>query len=399
VAFQAARSAGILPVVAAGNDWEDGVVAWPACAPEAVSVGATFDRVNSDWTWWCGRTAADQVACFSNNANHLTLLAPGCTIKAGVDTNGRALLMCGTSQAAPHVAGAIAVLKAAVPHATPDQIVQALQQSGKPVADPRDAKLVRPRLSLKAAVDKLLVLAGPGGGGGGSGGGSAPPSTGDVKPPKVASLAINAGEAFASSLAVELAITGSDNIGVATMCVTNQDPSTVCARAADFRPFAARTPWLLADGADGARRVSVVVRDASGNAGAAAATIIKLDTTPPSMDRVKFVTPSRTKTSVTLKWRGAARDTGSGVAAYRVTCCSLAEDPPEFCEGNEAAGVRSLTVSARSRAAARSATFELPAPAGRDEGNGTASVFRYRVCAVDKANQVSAGVAGRVTLN
>ena len=51
-------------------------------------------------------TAADKVACFSNGGSLVTLLAPGAMITAGGYTMG------GTSQATPHVAGAIALLRA-----------------------------------------------------------------------------------------------------------------------------------------------------------------------------------------------------------------------------------------------------------------------------------------------
>jgi subtilisin family serine protease len=160
-AFAAARAAGVVPVVSAGNDYAVGGLSWPACAPEAVSVGATFDRANADWTFFCNsQTTRDGVACFSNNAHHVSLLAPGCEVRAGQDGSGGALFKCGTSQAAPHIAGAVAVLKAAVPSATPDQIVKALQDAGTPVTDYRDSSIVRPRLgNLKAAVEALRGMA------------------------------------------------------------------------------------------------------------------------------------------------------------------------------------------------------------------------------------------------
>jgi subtilisin family serine protease len=75
--FAAARAAGIVPVVASGNEARKGTIASPACAPSAVSVGAVYDSNIGSRAWGpCNdtTTAADKVACFSNSASFLTLL-------------------------------------------------------------------------------------------------------------------------------------------------------------------------------------------------------------------------------------------------------------------------------------------------------------------------------------
>src|SRR5262249_48249712 len=99
-----ARAAGILAAGAAGNAGYTSQLAPPACVPAAVSVGAVYDA-NVGGVGYSGcqdpSTTADQVTCFSNSAPFLTLLAPGALITAGGYT------MAGTSQATPHVAGAI----------------------------------------------------------------------------------------------------------------------------------------------------------------------------------------------------------------------------------------------------------------------------------------------------
>jgi subtilisin family serine protease len=110
VAVQSARSAGILSAVASGNGGLSNGVSSPACGPAAVSVGAVHAANLGALRWpVCAdpTTAADQVACFSNSAPFLSLLAPGVQISAAGTT------MTGTSQATPHVAGATAVLRAA----------------------------------------------------------------------------------------------------------------------------------------------------------------------------------------------------------------------------------------------------------------------------------------------
>jgi uncharacterized repeat protein (TIGR01451 family) len=147
-AFAAARSAGILPVASSGNGGFPDGLSNPACTPTAVSVGAVYSQnwgsvsggVCSDAT-----TAADQVACFSNSATFLSLLAPGAFITAG----GRQL--AGTSQSTPFVAGAIAVLRAAYASESLAATVDRLVTTGKPVTDLRNG-LVKPRLDVADAL-------------------------------------------------------------------------------------------------------------------------------------------------------------------------------------------------------------------------------------------------------
>jgi subtilisin family serine protease len=151
--FANARAAGVIPVVASGNNaFSDGISS-PACAPGAVSVGAVYDSnvgpLNSSV---CNdeSTAADQVTCFSSSSPRLNMLAPGAFITAAGVT------MAGTSQAAPHVAGAIAVMRGvnAAPHDTLDQTMSRLTTTGVPLIDPRNG-LVRPRLDLWRATQTI----------------------------------------------------------------------------------------------------------------------------------------------------------------------------------------------------------------------------------------------------
>lgn len=145
--FQNARNAGISIVVASGNSaFSDGIAA-PACAPEAISVGAVYDADVGGFSYGvCTDTTsnADQVTCFSNSANILTMLAPGGEITAA------SITQFGTSQAAPHVAGAVAVLRALYPNENLNQIQSRLINSGIPVLDIRN-NIIKPRLNLLAA--------------------------------------------------------------------------------------------------------------------------------------------------------------------------------------------------------------------------------------------------------
>lgn len=153
--FSKLRDAGIAPVVASGNDGSSSGVAYPACTAGAIPVGAVYDaKVGSVVAWSkCVDTgvAADKITCFSNSGPLLSLLAPGAMITAAGLTQG------GTSQATPHVAGAIAVLRAgnAAPNDTVDQTLKRLTSTGKQIKDSRNG-LVRPRIDLLAAVKTIV---------------------------------------------------------------------------------------------------------------------------------------------------------------------------------------------------------------------------------------------------
>ena len=141
-----ARAAGILASVASGNQGYKDSMGSPACAPEAVSVGAVYDANQGPVSWRnCtdNTTQADKITCFSNSASFLTLLAPGALIDAAGLTQG------GTSQAAPHVAGAIAVLRAAYPNESVDATIARLINTGVRITDSND--ITKPRIDLLAA--------------------------------------------------------------------------------------------------------------------------------------------------------------------------------------------------------------------------------------------------------
>lgn len=146
--FELLTRAGVAAVVASGNDGLSDAIAYPACISDAVSVGAS--------------TYNDKVAEFSNSAHFLDFLAPGATERAfdkhkGILSSvpGTGYLRTqGTSMAAPHVAGAFAVLKSAVPEANLGQMLRALRQTGHMVMDPRNGIAV-PRIQLDAAIKYL----------------------------------------------------------------------------------------------------------------------------------------------------------------------------------------------------------------------------------------------------
>jgi len=151
IPFDNLRNAGVVPVVASGNEAYTGGISYPACLKGAVSVGAVYDsNIGQASTPVCTdkTTFSDKVTCFSNSSSLLSLLAPGANITAGGYT------MSGTSMAAPHVAGALAVLGAALPDASIDDLISRLKNSGTLVTDSRN-NIKTPRLNLEEALKGL----------------------------------------------------------------------------------------------------------------------------------------------------------------------------------------------------------------------------------------------------
>ncbi|MFF2779140.1 S8 family serine peptidase [Streptomyces sp. NPDC058052] len=151
---QLARSTDTLFVVAAGNSGPGlNTVSSPGCAPSVLTVGA----VDRD----------DSTAPFSSRGpspvTHTLkpeIAAPGVAISAAA-AGGRGVYayraMSGTSMAAPHVAGAAAVVKQRHPDWTPQRIKAALVSSAE--ADiPGDARETGGgRLDVKAALDATVL--------------------------------------------------------------------------------------------------------------------------------------------------------------------------------------------------------------------------------------------------
>ncbi|MCW5969908.1 MAG: S8 family serine peptidase [Blastocatellales bacterium] len=144
-AIDSLRSLGIATVVASGNSGSNGGLSSPACISTAISVGSSADGSNG--------STLNTVSGFSNSASFLHLLAPGEWINSSVPGGGFSNFR-GTSMAAPHVAGAWAVMKSKLPGASVAQILQTLQNTGLPINDSRNG-VSKPRIRLDAAVNML----------------------------------------------------------------------------------------------------------------------------------------------------------------------------------------------------------------------------------------------------
>jgi subtilisin family serine protease len=145
------RLRGTVTVASAGNGGSKTTIGAPACLSQAVGVGAVYDGNVGTISFGCtdGSTAADKIACFSNSSTALDFLAPGAAVTSS-GLGGGVAGFGGTSQAAPHVAGAFALLIQVKPTANVTELINALKTSGRPVVDSNGVSV--PRIDVSAAV-------------------------------------------------------------------------------------------------------------------------------------------------------------------------------------------------------------------------------------------------------
>jgi len=108
--MSAARRHGIVVVVAAGNEHQNACNLSPASSIHVITVGAT-DR-------------SDRSASFSNWGKCVDVFGPGVDIVSlGITTNNGSAIMSGTSMAAPHVAGIVAIYMSMKNYQSADAVV------------------------------------------------------------------------------------------------------------------------------------------------------------------------------------------------------------------------------------------------------------------------------------
>lgn len=155
------RSNNVLVVGGTGNT-RGNRVAYPACVPNFIAVGAVH---KNDIPWHVSSTQG------TNSGAAMDLWAPGAGFSSGGSGPGANGILSsipgstyaaypGTSLAAPHVAGAIAVLKQASPSSTAQQIFEALRDSGPIVTDSLNS-IGKHRLDLKRAYYRLVDSSAP----------------------------------------------------------------------------------------------------------------------------------------------------------------------------------------------------------------------------------------------
>ncbi len=126
--LQALRAAGIIPIFAAGNEGPSASsLRSPGSYPEAITVGAADDL--------------DRVASFSSrgpspwNETKPEIVAPGVQIRSTLP-GGSYGSHSGTSMAAPHVTGLVALLLQADPTLSVDDVERILTTTARPLGDP-----------------------------------------------------------------------------------------------------------------------------------------------------------------------------------------------------------------------------------------------------------------------
>jgi subtilisin family serine protease len=139
--IQLLHTAGVATVISSGNDGFTNAVGFPACTTSAITVGST--------------TKTDVIATTSNSSSMIDALAPGAAITSATSTGASNYSVSGgTSMAAPHVAGAYALLRQRYPCYPQALLDSAIRSTGVSVAHPSNGQTYK-RINLQAANTQL----------------------------------------------------------------------------------------------------------------------------------------------------------------------------------------------------------------------------------------------------
>ena len=317
---------GVTVVAAAGNDGSDAAGFVPAAYDEAIAVSAftDFDGQRSsagcqsdfsDYGYQCDDTLAD----FSNYGSVVDVTAPGVHVLSDW-IDGGLKTISGSSMAAPHVAGAAALVLGANPSLTPAQVRAVLQSTGEcpdgAVANaatcaghgqwsvgglfgttPDKDGIPEPLVNgLRAAQAAGTPPPPP----------PPPPPPVDTQPPTVAFTAPGAGAAVRG--VVNVSANASDNVAVAH--VDFYDGSTLVGSDSSA-PYS--VPWTT--GGDGPHTLTVTAFDTAGLSSSDTRTVA-VDNTPPA---ATVTGPAGGTVSGTVSITADSADPapGSGVASVQ----------------------------------------------------------------------------------
>jgi Fibronectin type III domain len=184
----------------------------------------------------------------------------------------------------------------------------------------------------------------------------------DITAPADHSVLVNGGAASTASASVSLTLSASDAQGVTEMCISSS--SVDCDGWVEYSTSAT---WELG-ATEGSQDVYAWFRDAAGNTTSTPASdAIIYDITAPTDDELSA---SGSDATVELSW-GAASDAHAGVDHYEVVY-ALGSTAPATCDEGTSAG----------------STTDLAATI---TGLTNGSIYSFRVCAVDEADNRSSG--------
>ena len=164
-AIRAARDIEILTFASSGNRGQCNAMGSPACLSAAIAVAAvyttdggrepivgTYDNFFGTTFGACADTTTEsnQVACFSNRSGSNEFAAPGRSIVSST-LGGGTSQWTGTSQAAPHVAGALALLLSGT-DGDPESCLAAMKLTGVQTIDNCGSARAPIRVDVEAAL-------------------------------------------------------------------------------------------------------------------------------------------------------------------------------------------------------------------------------------------------------
>jgi subtilisin family serine protease len=160
-------AAGVVVFVASGNNGHDDGISFPACAPDAISVGGFYDRYVSRVTWACldppGCTEScsnipgleGTFVCHTNDGSLLDVLAPN-WVTSTLGLNGANANLGGTSVSAAYGSAEAALLLSLDPTLTPAEIRTLVTSHGTLVTNPDNGSSYL-RTDLYAVYGEVLL--------------------------------------------------------------------------------------------------------------------------------------------------------------------------------------------------------------------------------------------------